>query len=310
MQKISKNIENNERADQSSVARRAVLASAIDHSAVLRGTERLADTTLHLVPVDAGGRVDSDALVQTMQQQPAAVVCLQWANNELGTLQDLAHLIPLIRSTDPDAFILIDARQGMGKEPCQIHEWQALGADFIAASAHKFGGPRGVGVLWHRVGLMIASQINGGRQQDDRRSGTEDLAGVCATVAALQAAQQDTTPLRDMLHQMVATIRSAIPQVVELAADVPRLGNTVNLACPGLKAQALHARLDLAGVAVSVSACMARHGEPSHVVAALPIDPALKGTNIRISIGHSTTTEDLQHCAAAYIAAAQAMLAR
>ena len=176
---LARSAEDVETGKESSGARRAVIASAIDHSAVLRGTERLAGTTLHLVPVDAGGRVDPDALVHTMQQQPAAVVCLQWANNELGTLQDLAHLLPLIRSTDPEAFILIDACQGMGKEPCQIHQWQALGADFIAASAHKFGGPRGVGILWHRVGLMIASQINGGRQQDDRRSGTEDLAG-CA----------------------------------------------------------------------------------------------------------------------------------
>ncbi len=114
-----------------------------------------------------------------------------------------------------------------------------------------------------------------------------------------------------MLDDMVGMICRDLPEVIELAAEAQRLDNTCNLACPGIKAQALQARLDLAGYAVSVgSACMARYGEPSHVIAALPIDEHIKGSNIRISIGGTTTAEELTGFAAAYVDAVQAMRQR
>ena len=216
-----------------------IVASAIDHSAVMRGAQRIPACHLSLLAVDSCGRLETKTLRRALTDdadEPVAMVCLQWANNELGTLQDLRALITEIRATSPNTLVMVDACQGIGKAVCNLADWDA---DLVAASAHKFGGPRGVGLLWHRVGTRIASQINGGRQQDDRRSGTEDVAGACATVAALRASLADLEhhDLRAMLDQMVHDIRQEIPEVVELAATANRLSNTCNLACPGIKAQ-------------------------------------------------------------------------
>ncbi len=131
--------------------RRRVLASAIDHSAVIRGAQRIDDLDLGLLPVDSCGRLDCDAMEAALRAQPCALVCLQWANNELGTLHDLAEIIPLIRQADPETLILVDACQGIGKAPCDLHAW---GADLVAGSAHKFGGPR-VLVYVHALGFVL-----------------------------------------------------------------------------------------------------------------------------------------------------------
>lgn len=284
------------------------VASAIEHSSVLRALAARS-ANLALVGVDTAGRIDPAALLAACEPAPA-LVCLQYANNELGTLQDLAQLIPAVRAVAPGAAILVDACQGVGKQPLDL---TALGADFVAIAGHKFGAPRGTGLLYQRTGVPLRALLAGGRQQDDRRSGSEDLAGLSAVVAALAAArdeyQSEHHRQAALLDDCLARIRTRLPSATRLAADAPRLAGTLSLAHPGIDAEALVARLDLAGFAVSrASACMARSGEPSHVIAALGLEPELARGAIRVSIGWSTTAAEMDAFAQAYAHEVGAML--
>ena len=155
--------------------------------------------------------------------------------------------------------------------------------------------------------------IHGGQQQQDRRSGSEDVAGAVALAAALDEASSElaTEPRRQetLLNKTFDSIRSALPDAQWLAKDGPRLSNTCSLVHPGLQSDPLVMRLDMAGIAVSRgSACMAARKEPSHVIRALGLPDELANSVIRVSIGHSTTADDCQRFAESYIATAKKML--
>lgn len=276
-----------------------VAASAIDHSAVLRNA-----TAPRVVPVDGTGRIDPLALAQAARG--AAVVCLQAANNEVGTLQDVPALAAAVRAAEPRARILVDACQLVGKAGFQP---SALAADAIAMAGHKFGAPKGVGLLWLRRGVRLPPLIAGGRQQSDRRSGTEDAAMAAALAAALAEAVAEAA---DEGQRQAALIAGCW---ADLSARLPRLrrlggglANTLGLVHPGVDGRHLAMRLDLAGFAVSTgAACMAGRGEPSHVARALLGDDALARSFIRVSIGRTTTAEELSGFATACAAAVGAL---
>lgn len=297
--------------------------SAIEHSSVLRNCERHAES-LTLVPVDKEGRVTDHQLDQAIcgpheppedplaaldedATPPLRLLCLHYANNELGTIQDLEDLLAFRGYAD---LVLVDACQGVGKERIDIG---AIGADMVSIAGHKFGAPRGTGLLYVRTGVALPPLLAGGRQQEDRRSGSEDLAGLCALTAALEASlacvEDECERERDLLDGCLDAIRAELPDARRLAPGARRLANTLSLAHPEVDAEALVARLDLAGFAVSrASACMARSGEPSHVIAALGLPPELAMGVIRVSIGWTTTAEDLAAFAAAYVREVRAML--
>ncbi len=291
-----------------------ILASAIDHSSVLRNAELYGH--LERLPVDQQGRLQPDTLRTALDPGPRtpdsgpALVCLQFANNEIGVQQDVAALVAVVRARSPSTRVLLDCAQGAGKAVVDVH---ALDVDFASIAGHKLGTPKGVGVLYVRHGVRVPPLIAGGRQQQDRRSGTEDAAGLSALAAALSdglahVADEDRRQ-RALLDATFARIHAALPEVQWIARDAPRMPNTLSLGCPGVTNQDLVMRLDLAGFALSTgSACMAARGDPSHVIAALGIPAKLARGVIRVSIGHGTTTADLDMFAAAYVREVRALV--
>ncbi len=278
----------------------SVAASAIDHSSVLRNAPGA-----HLLAVDGAGRMQLAGLPADV-----ALVAFQLANNELGTLQDVAALVAGIRAHAPQAHLLLDACQGTGKAPLALN---TLGIDYASITGHKFGAPKGIGLLYVRSGLRLTPLLRGGRQQQDRRSGTEDAALVMAFAAALTDAcsgqAQEAQRQREILSACFARIQARLPAARWLAHDAPRLANTLSLAYAGALNDTLVQRLDLRGFAVSVgSACMAGKGEPSHVIAALGLPRELARSVIRISIGDQTTAAELTAFADAYIEEIQASI--
>lgn len=277
-----------------------ILASAIEHSSVLRNAERHGVVTR--LPVDVCGRLRLDALTSALTSA-TRLVCVQFANNELGTRQDVPAIVAAVRAGAPQALVLLDCCQGAGKAAIDLH---TLGVDFASIAGHKLGAPKGVGLLYARNGLRVEPLIAGGRQQQDRRSGTEDAALVGALAAALDHdcdhVAAEAVRQRALLDACFARIAAALPDARWLARDAERLPNTLSLAHPGVANDALVARLDLAGIAVSTgAACMAARCEPSHVVAALGIDRDLARSVIRVSIGSGTNEADLGAFSDAYV---------
>jgi cysteine desulfurase len=282
-----------------------VAVSTVEHSSILRAVAQ-ADKQADKLAVDAHGQIQLDDLAAD-----TALVACQFANNETGIRQDLPRLCQAIRQRAPQARILVDACQGTGKAELDI---ASLGADLVSIAGHKFGAPKGCGLLWVRNGVRLEPLLRGGRQQQDRRSGTEDPALAAAMAAALNEAVADhphqDQRQRQLLEDCFAQIRHALPAAAWIGHGAPRLANTLSLGHPGLHNEILVQRLDLRGIAVSVgAACMAGRGEPSHVIAALGVAPELARSVIRISIGWQTTATDLATVADTYIAEARALLA-
>ena len=286
-----------------------IAASAIDHSSVLRNIAATPGATLRSLPVDGDGRLAPDT-VRSALGATTRLLCLQFANNELGVLQDVPALVAAARAAAPAAAVLLDAAQGAGKRPLDL---PALGVDYASIAGHKFGAPKGIGVLYVRQGAALPALIAGGRQQQDRRSGTEDSALASALAAALGERlggwQAEDVRQRALLEAGFARIAAALPDCRWLARAAPRLANTLNLVHPGVVSSALQTRLDLSGFAVSTgAACMAARGDPSHVIAALGLEPDVARSAIRVSIGPATTAGEIIDFAAAYVAAVRALL--
>ena len=274
--------------------------SAIEHSSILRNAEQHADCRLIKVNVD--GQIETEDLLDGLDESCSAI-CLQLANNELGCIQSIPILVAAIRTQSPETVIILDACQGTGKIPVTLREWDV---DFATVAGHKFGAPKGCGLLYSKLGHKVEPLIYGGRQQQDRRSGTEDVAAMSAMAAALtkSVAEMGASPKRydELIEAAWKTISAALPEAQFFAHDVPRLPNTMSLAYPGVTNAALIPRLDLAGFCVSPgSACMAARGEPSHVIAALGVEPTLAHSVIRVSIGYHNTADELSAFADAYV---------
>lgn len=276
-------------------------AAATEHSSILSAlTARTGSVTTFAV--DACGRIRADRLAEVLDPAPT-LVAIAFANNETGVRQDLPTLCARIRAQAPSTWIHCDGAQGPGRVPIEV---TALGCDSFSVAAHKFGAPKGVGLLWVRPGKRIVAQIHGGRQQQDRRSGTEDAPRVCAVQAALAARQagMEAEGRRQaaLLAAAFAAIRDERPAACWIGAGAERLPHVLSLGLPGQRADTLVTRLDLAGVAVSRgSACQASKDGPSPVIAALGLDEALARSVIRVSIGWSTTAEDLTAFVRAYL---------
>ena len=263
-----------------------VTASAVEHPSVLAWAE--AET----IPVDADGVVDLPALENRLREFPPAVVALMLANNETGVLQPVADAAALAHGCG--ARLHCDAVQGPGRVPV---DFPALGADTLSLSAHKFGGPKGVGALILRHGLELPALVKGGGQERRRRAGTENLAGIAGFGAAATcalAAFQDAgrvTALRDAFE---ARLADQAPQARVLSQGVARLGNTSCILLPGVSAETQLMRLDLANVQVSAgSACSSGKIAASHVLTAMGAKETEAKCAIRVSLGPGSTAADL-----------------
>jgi len=269
-----------------------VVCTAVEHHAVLHACGALPDARIG--PVRADGVVDLDALAALLDPT-VSVVSMMLANNEVGTVEPLAEVAAVVRAEAPDAVVHTDAVQAF---PWLDVATLAADADLVAVSAHKFGGPKGVGALVVREGVSVRPIIHGGGQERDRRSGTYNVAGIAGMAAAMQA----TVAGRDVTVGRVARLRdrladgllAAVPGSAETGDRTNKIAGNCHLSFGDVESEALLVLLDGAGVCASAgSACTSGAVEPSHVLTAMgvPTDRALGA--LRLSLGVTTTDADV-----------------
>jgi cysteine desulfurase len=284
--------------------RAGLVTSAIEHSSVLATAEALERTghPLERIGVDRAGRLALDALAAACARPSTALVSIQRANNEVGVVHALETVVELVRgSAGKSALVHTDAVQALGRTPVALG---AGGADLASFSAHKVGGPLGVGILYRRRGVALAPILFGGDHEHGLRPGTEAAAGISAAALAVELAVRErasyaarTASLTRALWEELA---SRLPEARLLgppldAAD--RLSNTLCIELPRMDGKVLVTRLDLEGLEVSAgSACASGALEPSHVLRAMGLADDAARAGLRLSLGWSTTRAE---CAAA-----------
>lgn len=279
--------------------RRRLVTTGIEHEAVLRTAAALERRGWAIVslPVGERGILDPAALAAAMTSD-TAIVSVMHANNEVGTIQPIAELAAIARAHQ--AIFHTDAVQSAGKIPVSV---KALGVDVLSLSGHKFGGPKGIGALWIRRGVRLVAQMTGGRQERNRRAGTENVAaivglGVAAAAArrSLEATAPAMAALRDRLE---AAVLSSVPGTAVNGDPSRRVPNTTNISFDGIEAESLLIALDLEGVSVSTgSACSSGTLEPSHVLKAMGHGSTRSRNSLRFSLGPQTSETDIDTVAA------------
>jgi cysteine desulfurase len=268
-----------------------LLVSAIEHPSVIGGG-RFAE--VDRIAVTGAGQVDLAALEAQLRGRTRPLVSVMLANNETGAIQPVAQAAAMVHAVG--GLIHVDAVQAPGRIACDIN---TLGADLLTLSAHKIGGPQGVGALIRCATTNPAPLISGGGQERGARAGTENVAGIAGFGVAAQvvadAGQNEAERMTVLRDRLEAGIRAIEPKAVIFAADVPRLPNTTLFGVPGMKAETAVIAFDLAGIAVSSgAACSSGKVAPSHVLAAMGVAPELARGAIRISLGYLTTPDDIE----------------
>jgi cysteine desulfurase len=268
-----------------------IFASAVEHDSVLKSAPHAEQ-----IPVDSQGVVDLAALEGMLAgSEERALVSVMFANNETGVLHPIADVVKLARAAG--ALVHCDAVQGAGKLPVEMH---ALGVDYISLSAHKMGGPQGVGALIVRDGAPLDSDRLGGAQETNRRAGTENVAGIVGFgVAAVES--KNGLPTDDLRRELERALKAIAPKAQVFGEGARRLPNTICISMPGVKAETQVMALDLAGVAVSSgAACSSGKVTRSRVLEAMGVAVEEADTALRISLGWSTTREDIDRLIAAW----------
>ncbi|MCG8504168.1 MAG: cysteine desulfurase [Sphingomonadales bacterium] len=283
----------------SMAGRRAVVISPVEHDNVL-ALAWARDKPPVLLPVDADGVVSLSGMEEALEGlcEPA-FVSLMLANNETGVIQPVREAAEIVH--EHGGLMHTDAVQALGKIPV---DFAGLGVDLMSLTAHKVGGPQGTGALIMREGISHAPLFIGGGQEQGRRAGTENVAGIAGFAAAAEAAvgqldiYAELAELRDGLERRLAEIA---PELRFFSAGAPRLPNTSCFALAGLSAEIQVMALDLAGICVSSgAACSSGKVRPSHVLQAIGADEELARSALRISLGWATKPEDIDALIAAW----------
>ncbi|GAA2105638.1 cysteine desulfurase family protein [Microlunatus panaciterrae] len=280
--------------------RSRLIASAVEHHAVLDPLdwlERTQQATVDLVGVDGDGRVDLAALTQSLAAaDDAALVSVMWANNEVGVVQPVVEIAE--RARERGVVSHSDAVQAVGQLEVDFAD---SGLDLLTLTAHKLGGPYGIGALLARRELTLTPVLHGGGQERELRSGTLDVPAVAAFAAAIRTAVGDRpaarTRLRGLRDRLVEGILATVPGAIENgpAAVDQRLPGIANLCFDGCEADSLLLLLDAAGIDCSAgSACSAGVSQPSHVLLAMGRTGREARSALRFSLGHSSTAADVQ----------------
>jgi cysteine desulfurase len=275
--------------------RRGVVTTAIEHEAVLE-TARFCGRLgcpVEIVGVDRRGRVSPDDIAAAITEE-TAVVSVMAANNETGTIQPLRKITEAVRGVRADVLVHTDAVQAFASETVTVQE---TAADLIALAAHKFGGPKGTGLLYVRDGVTLEPVVHGGGQELGRRSGTHNVAGIVGMVAAMDAAVADRAGFRQRVGEartrFEARLLAAFPDLEMNAPLDARLVQHSHLRFPGVGSETLLVRLDQAGVAGAAgSACQSGAIEASHVLSAMGMDAGTAAECVRFSFGWVNSPED------------------
>jgi cysteine desulfurase len=269
-----------------------LIVSAIEHASVLSGGQFAADR-IAVAGVTPSGVVDLDRLRGLLADGPPALVSVMVANNETGALQPVAEVAGIVHAAG--GLLHVDAVQTFGKIDIDM---KALQADLLSVSAHKIGGPKGVGALILANGVSgLDALIRGGGQELGRRAGTENVAGIAgfgaATKVAMAARDADMARVERLRKRLEDGLRQT-RGILVISDNVPRLPNTTLFGAPGLKAETAVIGFDLEGIAVSSgSACSSGKVQPSHVLEAMGYGPELSKSAVRLSLGWSTTEAEV-----------------
>jgi len=269
-----------------------LVVSPIEHSSVLEPVRELVRRGAEVtwLPVSAAGRIDAADAAAVLRPH-TALVSLGWANNEIGTIAPIPAVVDVCRRAG--VRLHVDAVQAFGKLPVDV-----AGIDLCTVSAHKIGGPQGVGALVVREGVSIRPLLLGGSQERGRRAGTENVAGIVGFGAAA-ALMLDWREPGTVLRERLWTALSSIAGAQRNSPADGCLPNTLNVRFAGVRGEALVAALDLEGVAVSVgSACAAGSAEPSHVLRAIGRSEGEARDGVRFSLGSETAAGDIDAAAA------------
>jgi cysteine desulfurase len=285
---------------------RHIVSCAIEHHAVLRALDLLRDEGYEItsLPVDSNGVVDPDRFAAALHSD-TALATIMYANNEIGTIEPIVRLAAAARKCRVPFHT--DAVQAAEWLPLDVNE---LGVDLLSLSAHKFGGPQGIGILYVRDGMALSPLVPGGGQEAGRRSGTESVAAAVGAAVALETAVHERIEASAAVRALRDRLEKAILAAVEGAsvngAGAERLPNQANFCFADAPAETLAIRLDLDGVAVSPgSACTSGIAGPSHVIAALGVsDPR---SSVRLSLGRPTSSQEIERVITLLPAAVEAV---
>ena len=292
------------------IRRTRVVASAVEHHAVLDAVEWLAGhegASITWLPVDSAGRVHTEALTEALAEHGAevALVTCMWANNEVGTLQPVADLAAIAAASG--VAFHTDAIQAVGQVPV---DFATSGASALSISGHKLGGPLGVGALLLGRDVACTPLLHGGGQERDVRSGTLDVPGIVAFATAVECAvknqQEYASRVGAIRDALVARVRELVPDAVANGDPVDRQPANAHFSFPGCEGDALLLLLDAQGIACSTgSACSAGVAQPSHVLLAMGADDGRARSSLRFTLGHTSTMADVDALAAALPAAVE-----
>ncbi len=271
-----------------------VVTTATEHHSVLEASEELRSLghRVMVLPVDVDGLVDPDRF-EAAVSEGALLASVMWVNNETGVIQPIPELAR--RARRHGVPIHTDAVQALGKLPMTIED---AGVDFASFTAHKLGGPKGVGALYVRAGVRFAPLLRGGPQEQGRRAGTENMPGIAGFGAACAAAAADlegrSVRLAALRDELWRAIEAKIPGAEQNGSLRERVPHVLNVSFPGAAADALVAALDLEGIAVATgAACASGSTEPSHVLLAMGLSAARGTSAIRVSLGFDTQPDDV-----------------
>jgi len=276
-------------------AGRHIVTTAFEHESVLKTCEALQAEgfEISLAPVNGKGIVQLDELLRLLRPD-TILVSVMHANNEVGAIQPIAEITRAVKKFRPDIFIHTDAVQTVGHVPVDIRE---LGVDLLTLTAHKFGGPKGIGALYTRRGVRIEHQIAGGHQEHNLRSGTESVALAAGMATALRLSMRDqdqrAAAWRKMRDSLLAAILSAVSDARVNGDYIDRLPTNLNISFLGVSGEDMVLRLDRRGIqASSGSACGAGHGALSHVLAAMNVPRAWAKGALRLTLGEGCRDMD------------------
>lgn len=264
-----------------------IFVSAIEHDAVLAAAPQATR-----IPVTKQGLVDDAMVGRLLQGQPAALVSVMMVNNETGVIQPIEKIA--LAAKQAGALMHTDAVQAGGKVAI---DFGALGVDMLSLSAHKLGGPQGVGALIVREGIVLQPFMRGGGQEMRRRAGTENVAGIVGFGTAARLAKQDVAEQAKyaaMREVMESRLVKEATDIVIVGQDAQRVSTTSCIAMPRVQSEKQVMAFDLAGIAVSAgAACSSGKVKTSHVLAAMGYAPEIAASAIRVSFGHGTTSAEL-----------------
>ncbi len=273
-----------------------IITSSIEHSAVIHPCRELEKEGFQVtyLPVDEFGRVDPGAVEDAITKE-TILISVMAANNEIGTIQPVAEIGRIAH--DRGVLFHTDAVQAIGAFPVDV---DAIGADLLALTAHKFGGPKGAGALYVRKRTRIATLMEGGAQERGRRAGTENVPGIVGLGRAIELAvagmPRNATRIAGMRDRMIREILDAIPDTRLNGHPTERLPNNVNVAFRYVEGESILLLLDSLGIAASSgSACTSASLEPSHVLLAIGLPHEIAHGSLRLTLGPDTTDDDVDH---------------